>query len=347
MKLRTVLPCLAALALALAPAAAPARTAPTLLLKSVRAIDTTRNTVVFSVHKGTANGTTVWYILTDTSDAAEAKARGLIYAPALAAVGATMNATVRGDRWEFAAKPDFSQGRRFVPGPNGFPPAAASPGATASAAYSPFVKLAGSSIVYDAPIIATGDGPFDVESHNNTAGRVLALDPRAGTVTLLLADGFAEGKRVFYISTEASDPGAATVERATYAPSIGTSPSSARLRIFVIVNGRQQGLAYAALQGGLADTATAARSRRLKTSHNVLGGLPAASSDGGSYDPLWDAYVGAWTEQAVSAKTNVELTSRAAVMRAADAKLLTAPDGKPFGPAGFAVNCPVIALEAM
>jgi hypothetical protein len=254
--------------------------------------------------------------------------------------------TVKGGRWEFAAKPEFSQRRRFVPGTNGFPPAAASPGATAPAAYSPFVKPVGSSIVYNAPIVASGDGPFDFERHRNSAGRVLALDPHAGTVTLLLADGFAEGKRVFYISTEASDPGAATVERATYTPSIGRSPASARLRIFVVVNGRNQGLAYAALRGGLAETATIADSARLKTSRNVLGGLPAAGNDGGSYDPLWDVYLGAWTKQAVSAKTNVELTSSAAVMRAADAKLLTAPDGKSFGPAGFAVNCPVIALES-
>jgi hypothetical protein len=114
----------------------------------------------------------------------------------------------------------------------------------------------------------------------------------------------------------------------------------------VIVNGREQGLAFAALRGRLSDAARIATSGALKTSRNVLGGLPAVTPDGGSYDPLWDVYVGAWTKQAVEAKTNVQLTSAADVMRASDAKLLTAPDGKAFGPAGFAVNCPVIAVES-
>ena len=62
---------------------------PTLLIKSVRAIDTARHTVVFPIHKGSANGKTVWYILTDASDAAQAKARGLVFAPLFANVGST------------------------------------------------------------------------------------------------------------------------------------------------------------------------------------------------------------------------------------------------------------------
>lgn len=344
MKLRTFLPALGVLALTAAPLAAPASSDPVLLITSVRAIDTVRHTVTFPLHKGTANGTTVWYILTDASDAAQAKARGLVFAPQLAGVGATMSATADGATWNFAATPDFAPDRRFVAGPGGFPPAAAAPGATAPAGYSPFVKLQGSPIVYNAPIVATGDGAFDLRTHRNTADRVLAIDPKAGTVTLLLADGFAEGKRVFYISTEASDPGAATIERATYAPRIGTSPSSARLRIFVVVNGQQQGLAFAALHGGLGETASTATSASLQTSRNVLDGLPAASAGGGIYDPLWDAYVGAWTKQAVVAKTNVQLTRTADVTHAVAAKLLTAPGGKAFGPAGFAVNCPVVAI---
>jgi hypothetical protein len=286
----------------------------------------------------------VWYILTDVSDAAEAKSRGLDFAPQLAGVGATMEVTRQGGFWDFAAVPDFSPERVFKPGPGGFPPDAAAPGATAPADYSPFVKVKGSSVVYNAPIVATGDGPFDVTRHADTADRVLALDAVSKTVTLLLADGFAEGKRVFYISTEASDKGAATIERATYAPSIGTSPASARLRIFVIVNGQSQGLAFAALHGGLAETATLENSATLQTSRNILGGLPTATATGGIYDPLWDVYVGAWTKEAVDDKTNAQLTGTAAVTHAADAKQLTAPDGKPFGPAGFAVNCPVVAI---
>jgi hypothetical protein len=329
-----------------AAAVAPVRaaTTPTLLIKSVRAIDIARNTVTFPVHKGTANGVTVWYILTDVSDAAQAKARGLVFAPLLANAGATMRVSANGGTWSFAAAPDFTPARTFAPGPGGFPPAAAAPGATASSTYSPFVTVDGSATVYNAPIVATGNGPFDVATHTDTADRVLALDPAAGTVTLLLADGFAEGKHVYYISTEASDPGAATIERATYAPSLGKTPASARLPIDVIVNGRDQGLAFAALNGHVDATATLANSATLKTPHNVLGGLPAATPDGGVYDPLWDANVGAWTAAAVAAGENGPLTSADAVTRAAAANRLTAPGGGPFGPAGFAVNCPVVAI---
>jgi hypothetical protein len=35
---------------------------------------------------------------------------------------------------------------------------------------------------------------------------------------MLLAHGFESGQPIVYLSTEASDPGAATVERATYVP---------------------------------------------------------------------------------------------------------------------------------
>jgi len=340
-----LIPTLALAAAAALPSAAPAASNPTLLISSVRALDTAHHTVVFPIHKGTSNGTTVWYILTDVSDAAQAKARGLVFAPLLAGVGATMTVGESGGTWSFPAHPDFAPGRVFTPGPTGFPPKAAHPGATAPDAYSPFVHLGGSSIVYNAPIVATGDGPFDVTTHANTADRVLALDPAKGTVTLLLADGFAEGKRVFYISTEASDPGAATIERATLAPRIGKSPSSARLRIDALVNGQGQGFAFDALSGGLAKNATAANSAQLQSPGNILGGLPAAVAGGGVYDPLWDASIGVWTKPAVAAKQNVKLRSAGAVQKAADAGHITAPDGKAFGPAGIAVNCPVIAVE--
>lgn len=41
--------------------------------------------------------------------------------------------------------------------------------------YSPFIRIAGSDVVYSAPIVATGDGPFDVVHHTNTGDRVLGV----------------------------------------------------------------------------------------------------------------------------------------------------------------------------
>ncbi|HYZ16817.1 MAG TPA: hypothetical protein VE591_10470, partial [Candidatus Acidoferrum sp.] len=200
---------------------------------------------------------------------------------------------------------------------------------------------------------AVGDGPFDVVRHSNTAQRVLALDPAAGTVTLLLADGFAGGKRVFYISTEASDPGAATIERATYDPVLAKSAASARLPIYVVANGqtgrtnaKAQGLGFVALDGGLTESATASNSAGLLTSRNVLSSVPASGANAAaSYTPLWDVYVGAWTKAAAQGHRDVQLTSAAAVMHAVSAHEMTGPDGKAFGPVGFVVNCPVIAIS--
>jgi hypothetical protein len=101
----------------------------------------------------------------------------------------------------------------------------------------------------------------------------------------------------------------------------------------------------AALQGNLALNATLADSATLKTSGNILGGLPANGPRGGLYDPLWNVSVGAWTAAAVSAKKNVTLKSAGDVEKAVADKLITGPGGKPFGPVGFDVNCPVIAVD--
>jgi hypothetical protein len=340
------------LAAVASPAAPAAAAAPTKLLTSVVTIDAGGHTGVFPLHRGSAAGRTVWYVLTDVSDAKMAAARGLIFAPALAAVGTIQSVTVRDGVWSFAGAPDFSAARVFRAGPGGFPPAAATPGASATGAYLPFVRIAGSSVVYNAPIVATGDGPFDVTRHTNTADRVLALDPVRGTVTLLLADGYAGGKRVLYISTEASDPGVATIERATYVPALANAARAARLPIDVIANGatgvanaQAQGLGFVALNGGLDHDATAANAATLRTSLNILGGVPARTASGnGVYSPLWDVSVGAWTAAATKAGRVRLLTSSAAVEAAVAAHELTGPGGKPFGPVGFAVNCPVVAI---
>ncbi len=318
-------------------------TEPTLLLRSAK-LDVAHNAVTVPLHRGTSNGKTVWYVLTDVSNAAEAQQRGLVLAPALLGVGSTAHVSASGGVWNFAAAPDFSKSRVFVAGATGFPPAKAAPGATASAAYSPYVTVGSGSIVYNAPIVATGDGPFDVTHHTNTSDRVLAIDANKSEATLLLADGFADGKKVLYISTEASDPGVATIERATYAPKIGKSAAGARLAILVVVNGRSQGLADVALHGNLSEDATSASATTLKTSKNILGGLPQSTPGGGAYDPLWDVSVAAWTPAAVSAHKNITLTSASAVQGAVAAKTITGPGGKAFGPVGFAVNCPVIAV---
>jgi len=45
----------------------------------------------------------------------------------------------------------------------------------AGAGYSPYIQIAGSSVVYNAPIVATGDNPSDVTHHTDTGDRVIGI----------------------------------------------------------------------------------------------------------------------------------------------------------------------------
>jgi len=325
---------------------------PRITIPSIKSLDAAENRVVFPLHRGEADGTTVWYILTDASDQAAATARGLEFAPSIAGVGITQSVSASDGTWHFEGAPDFSKQRVFKAGPTGFPPADAAPGAVAGPKYSPFVRVGSSPIVYNAPIVATGDGPFDVATHTNTADRVLAIDKNAGTVTLLLARGFGAGKTVLYISTEASDPGAAVLERATLDPGLANSSPDSRLPIYAFANGQTgagnaqaQGFAHLALDGNLDQEATADNSASLGSPLNILGGVPTPVGGGVSlYSPLWNASIGVWSAAAIAAHRNIRLTTTAAADAAAASGDLTAPDGKAFGPVGIVVNCPVVAV---
>ena len=152
-------------------------------------VDLSKETVRLPLYKGNAGGETVWYVLLDASDQGIAHDLGVNYAPKLGnlAIGCpecvqtvTLDApSPQQNRFgqaivNFQGAPDFSPTRVAEPGPNGFPLARFQPGAVARDGYSPFIRIAGSPTVYSAPIVATGDGPFDVVHHTNTADRALA-----------------------------------------------------------------------------------------------------------------------------------------------------------------------------
>ncbi len=284
------------------------------------------------MRRGLYAGKSVWYIITDASDAREAKTLGVNYAPSLAHLGNSAIAHVekKDGTYIFPGAPDFSKTRTYVASATGFPPKSATPGSAADGAYSPFVRADGTSGVLNASIVATGDGPFDVTTHTNTQDRVIAIDQAKHTVTLALARGFFNGKPVYYLSTEASDAGAASVERATYVPSLAKSSQNAQIPIGVVVNGPQtgsapQGLAFLALRTPLAKDATPANVSTIMSSFNVLSLAPSLATPyaANGYSPLWNVLV-------VGAPQAKRLTSFAEI----------APISKP---AGFVVNCPVVA----
>src|SRR5689334_5696167 len=238
-------------------------------------VDLSKETVRLPLYKGIAyKGTpqqeTVWYVLLDASDAGLAHDLGVNYAPKLANLAINDREAVQTVTLEsptpdqnkfgqavvdFQGAPDFSPTRIATPGPTGFPLANFQPGAVAGPGYSPFIKIAGSDVVYSAPIVATGDGPFDVVHHANTGDRVLGIHlagPSApgqfaeSWVDLLFVKGFDAGQPIIYISTDAGQPLTAVLERSTYVPALDRASynggddflGSARERLFGFINGQ-------------------------------------------------------------------------------------------------------------
>jgi hypothetical protein len=100
--------------------------------------------------------------------------------------------------------------------------------------YSPLVQLPDGAVL-NAPQLANGSGRAD---------KVTAIDPAHKTMRYALTDGLSRGSSVVYISTDASDPGAATIENVTFTPSLNAAPvaggdgtNSARATLAAFTNG--------------------------------------------------------------------------------------------------------------
>ena len=339
------------------------------------------------------DGTSVWYVLVDASDTGLAADLGVNYAPKLANLGIGCPACVQTVTLSkptaaqnpfgpgvitFAGVPDFSPTRTLVPGPNGFPPASFQPGAQAGPGYSPFIRIAGSTVVYSAPIVATGDGPFDVDHHTNTGDRVLGIHIAPPSppgqfleswVDILLVKGFDAGQPILYMSTEASDPLAATLERSTYVPALADAPTnggddflgSARERLFGFVNGQSgadnrnaQGFQHLVKDGHASEDASATNTALINALRNggdllnVFGDFPTETDPRHAlaYSPLWDAQLGQWTAKAIAEGYDKRQIDEVEVFNLAATRpdLLTGPGGAPYGSVGISINCAVIGF---
>lgn len=316
------------------------------VLQSATSVDLAANTVTLPLHRGTARGATVWYIITDASDAASATKLGVLYSPLLTAAGPAI-ATAAGtiDKLQYPGTVDFSPTRVLKVDAVGMP-TEAKPGSIGDEQYSPLVRVGDSGPVYNAPIVASGDAPHDINGHTDTLDRIVAIDTKdAGhaTVTLVLARGFTRGKPIAYISTDASVDAPAAIERSTYAPRLKKIAGGA-IPIDVFFNGAEQGIPFAALKGHLTSDASEANAATLGSPLNLQATFPASGSAPSGYSPLWNVYGAAWTKAAIAEHRATLLRSNDDVAKAAGSGLVTAPDGKPFGPAGITVNCPVVAF---
>ena len=298
------------------------------------AVERPDNTVTLPLYRGTSRGRTVWYVILDSSDGKDATNLGVNTAPKLVnarGTSAVQKVTVNNSAIDFPASVDFTPARVVVPGPTGFPPNAAQPGSIGEAGYSPVIQLP-NGIIRNAPQIANDTGLHD---------KIVAIDTAIGKVTLRETDGFSGGKPVKYLSTDASDMGAAALEASTYAPALNAAPflggdgtDSSRAALVAFVNGQigannpqRQGLNSALLDG--------------LDPLNVLAWTP----NQGRYSPLWDVHATQWRAAAVARGENVRQTDFAQIKNLAQKGTVTSPGGAAFGPAGFIVTCPIISKQ--
>ncbi|MDQ3513157.1 MAG: hypothetical protein M3462_05740, partial [Chloroflexota bacterium] len=281
----------------------------------LRAADVDLETFTFTLplYRGEmTDDTPVWYILTDTTDEGNANALGLNHSPKLAYAnveGGVRTATLAQDLTLIfdQGTVDFGPERQIEPGEGDapFPPSVAEPGSVGDDDYSPLVRIenAGGHI-YNAPILAMGVEAEDLQAFceddpdfSVVHDRVVSICPDEAIVTLKAVAGFSFARPVVYVSFEASDPMAATMEQSTFAPALANiqvgfddGAFSAVERLFSFANG-PTGVGNPQRQG-FASVLSGESTEPL----NVFGGVPTIALD---YSPLWDMNLGVWTDEAI------------------------------------------------
>jgi hypothetical protein len=247
------------------------------------------------------------------------------------------------------------------------------------------VTEANPSAVYDAPIVATGNGPFDVTTHTDTSDRALGIHIAGPSkqgqfaeswVDMVFSKGFDSGEPIVYLSTDAGQPLTAVLERATYVPALNNESfnggddflGSARERLFGFINGQTgldnpqaQGFQHLALDSEISQNASAANTTFINGLRygadllNVFGDFPTLSSPRHSdaYSPLWDAQLGLWTPKAIKAGLDKRQVDENTVLNLAATRpdLLTGVNPAtgapaPYGSVGIDIVCAVLGYTA-
>src|SRR3954453_12960313 len=243
--MRRTIPLLAALLALAAPAAAMADGGGrTLFIPSAH--ENGDDTVTLPLHHGTSQGRDVWFVVLDASTSEAAEAWGANRSNKLAnAAGTTavQRVTIGGDGTiDFPASVDFAPQRVVESDPPGtFPPTTTIPGAIGTPGYSPIFELPDGTML-NALQIADGTG---IDNIDHRADKVVRLDSADGIVVYKETDGFARGNAAKFVSTDASDMLAATLEDATFAPALNAAPfaggdgtDSARATLVAFLNGQ-------------------------------------------------------------------------------------------------------------
>jgi hypothetical protein len=155
-----------------------------------------------------------------------------------------------------------------------------------------------------------------------------------GSVTLDLTPGFANGRRIVYISTDASDPLAATLENVPYVPAMAKVPDSTLIDLVAFTNGQtgatnpeRQGLTSAIADG--------------QSPLNIAANAP----DSPAYSPLWAVNLAKWVrspsgpvQTSVSAVQGLSSQGQVASFNPMDPS-----SNAPLARSGIVVSCPIVA----
>jgi len=345
-------------------------------IRSAIAVDLQRDFARLPLYRARIGNRTAWYVITDVSDPDLARRRGLNFSPRLANLitsdcpGCVQTvASPRELGRRVVSRPagvDFSPRRLLVPGPNGgFPIRRGRIGALGDPGYSPYVRIRGTRIVYNAPIVATGTNRFDTTHHADTHDRLLGIDTRARRpfADMNFIRAFALGKDITYLSFESSSATAGLFDRTTLVPGLvgspapdrGRDPQTARSAIFAFANGPRvpgrvgQGLDHVVAVGlnrkdlSLRNGDVLRALRRGGDAHNVLDSFPV-SSQPELYSPLWDIQEAHWTDAAVMAGQRRIVTDANEIRQLAAAGLVTSPGGTQLRSNRAILNCPALSF---
>lgn len=311
-------------------------------------VDTRAGTVTLPLHRGRMrDGRSVWYVLTDTSDARTAARLGLNHSPKLRNAP---NAAVRTARGDFQAlvfdqgTVDFRPKRRVVPGAgeHAFPPAVAQPGSVGDSRYSPLVRVG--TQVLNATVVAFDVSAAEIEfanggvDYDKVIDRAVAISPRKGTVTFNLSLGTSSARPILFVSLDSNSPLVSALEATTVAPALANlptgrddAPDSAVSSNYLVTNGptgaenpQRQGLDSALSDPG---------------AHvlDIFDGAPGVLN-GDLYSPMWDLYVTEWTADAVTKGYRARVDSELELIGLARRGWIAGADRS----SGLISNCPLI-----
>lgn len=335
---------------------------PVQLLRS-GVLDEDAGTITLPLYEGRLQetGESIWYIITDTTDAEVAISLGINHAAKLAFADNIRAVRVAETSFDGTLEfhwgsVDFSPERQVVAGNTDdssatpFPPQSFQPGAIGDELYSPLVKITTSGDhIYNAPMVAYNVTAEQIDFCDTTPDYSLVHDnvvnicPDDGTVTMKLTSGFSFAKPVLYLSTDANNELPAALEGAIFAPGlrdvqVGADDSlfSAVERIFGFTNGPvnvADGQVNPQRQGF--NSALSGEGPPL----NILGGIPTVATD---YSPLWDLNLGEWTQDAVDRGYVSRLTEEFQILGLVERGLITGPGGSLYGSTGNIINCPIV-----